>query len=40
MEYLVEIYDTWNRRVHRFDEVPYLESVRRAPDQPDRISGV
>ena len=40
MDYVVEIYDTWGRRLHAFDEVPLLEAVRSAPDSTDRVRGL
>ncbi len=40
MDYVVEIYDTWGRRLHAFDDVPLLESVRSAPDSTDRVRGL
>lgn len=40
MDYAVEIYDTWGRRLHRFDDVPLVEAVRDAPDGTDRVRGL
>lgn len=40
MNYLVEIIDTWGRRVAQFDEVPLLRAIRRTPDQSDEIRGI
>ena len=40
VEYRVELYDTWGRRVAVFGEVPLLEATRTAPDKPDRIRGL
>lgn len=40
MNYTVELYDVWGRRVARFHEVPLLEVIRTAPDQADTIRGV
>ncbi len=40
LDYVVEIYDTWGRRLHAFDDVPLLEAVRSAPDGTDRIRGL
>lgn len=40
VEYKVEIYDTWGRRIACFDEVPLLEVTRRTPDRADSIRGM
>lgn len=40
MEYTVEIYDTWGRRVASFDEVPLLDVIRTSPDEKDVIRGM
>ncbi|MBN2310877.1 MAG: thermonuclease family protein [Candidatus Hydrogenedentes bacterium] len=40
VDYRIEIYDTWGRRVAVVDETPLLEAVRTAPDRPDRIAGL
>lgn len=40
MNYRIELYDTSGRRVAVFDEVPLIEAVRSAPDQPDTIRGL
>lgn len=40
MNYVVEVYDTWGRRLHAFDEVPLLEAIRSAPDGTDRVRGL
>ena len=40
MDYVVEVYDTWGRRLHRFDDVPLVEAVRDAPDGTDRVRGL
>lgn len=40
MDYVVEVYDTWGRRLHRFDDVPLVEAVRDAPDGADRVRGL
>lgn len=40
VDYQVEIYDTWGRRLAAFDEVPLLDVVRRAPDEADTIAGM
>ncbi len=39
MDYRIEVYDTWGRRLASFDEVPLFEAVRTMPDQTDRIRG-
>jgi endonuclease YncB( thermonuclease family) len=40
VNYRVEIYDTWNRRVALFDEVPLLRATRSAVDRPDILRGI
>ncbi|MBI5093498.1 MAG: thermonuclease family protein [Candidatus Hydrogenedentes bacterium] len=40
MDYRIEVYDTWNRRIASYDDVPLLEAVRTAPDQADTVRGV
>jgi len=40
MNYLIEIFDTYGRRIAWFDNVPLLEAVRRRPDQEDVIRGL
>lgn len=40
MEYRIEVYDTWGRRVGAFDDVPLLEATRTAPDEPDAVRGL
>jgi endonuclease YncB( thermonuclease family) len=40
MDYVIEVYDTWGRRLHSFDDVPLLEAIRSAPDGADRIRGL
>ena len=40
MDYRVEVYDTWGRRILSLDEVPLLKVTRRAADQRDVIEGV
>lgn len=40
VDYAIEIYDTWGRRVACFAEVPLLEGVRTAPDKADRVEGL
>ena len=40
MDYRIEIYDTWGRRIATYDEVPLLEAVRSVPGQPDQVRGI
>jgi len=40
MDYVIEVYDTWGRRIALYDEVPLLEVQRSSPDQRDRIRGL
>jgi len=40
MQYRIEIFDTYGRRMYRFTEVPLVEAVRRAPDQRDSVRGI
>lgn len=40
MDYRIEVYDTWGRRLASFDEVPLLEAARSAPDEPDWVRGM
>ncbi|MCP4640201.1 MAG: hypothetical protein GY851_07205 [bacterium] len=40
MDYRIEVYDTFGRRVAVFDDTPLLEAERTAPDEPDRIRGL
>ncbi len=40
MNYRIDIYDTWNRRIASFDEVPLLRATRSAPDRPDVVRGI
>lgn len=40
MDYSIEIYDTWGRRIAVHHEVPLLKIVRTMPDKRDTIEGV
>ncbi|HIJ74644.1 MAG TPA: hypothetical protein HPP83_11140, partial [Candidatus Hydrogenedentes bacterium] len=40
MDYRIEIYDTWGRRLSVYDDVPLLEATRSFPDEADAIRGV
>lgn len=40
MEYRIEIYDTWGRRIATYDETPLLDVARTTPDRPDWIRGM
>ncbi len=40
MNYRIEVWDTWGRRVAAFDEVPLLKATRTAPDRSDSIRGI
>ena len=40
MNYLIEIFDTWDRRVAVFDEVPLLKLEQTFPDKADSIRGI
>jgi endonuclease YncB( thermonuclease family) len=40
VDYLIEIFDTWGRRIAWFDDVPLLEVTRRTSDQPDTVRGM
>lgn len=40
MNYRIEVYDTYGRRVAAYDEAPLLRVVRATPDQPDEIRGI
>ena len=40
MGYRVEVWDTWNRRIAAYDDVPLLEVTRAFPDETDRIRGL
>lgn len=39
MNYTIEVYDTWGRRIGRFQEAPLLRVERTQPDRPDVIRG-
>ena len=39
MNYIVEVIDTWGRRIATHDEVPLIKVTRTAPDKPDTIKG-
>jgi len=40
IEYRIEVYDTWGRRVASYDEVPLLDVTRSMPDEADEIAGI
>jgi endonuclease YncB( thermonuclease family) len=40
MDYQIELYDNWNRRIAVFDDVPLLDAIRRGPDQRDEVRGM
>lgn len=40
MNYQVEVYDSWNRRIASYEEVPLLKVTRTAPDKADFIDGL
>ncbi len=40
MNYRIEVWDTWGRRVAAFDEVPLLKATRTAPDRSDSVRGI
>lgn len=40
MNYRIEVFDTWGRRVASFDDVPLLKATRTAPDRADTIRGI
>lgn len=40
MRYRVEVFDSWGRRQAAFEDVPLLEAVRSAPDEPDTVRGL
>ncbi|GMU91697.1 MAG: hypothetical protein AMXMBFR4_07550 [Candidatus Hydrogenedentota bacterium] len=40
VKYVIEIYDTWGRRIASYDEVPLMEAVRRTADSNDRVHGI
>lgn len=40
MNYLVELFDAWGRRIAHFDEVPLLEATVRTPDQRREVRGM
>lgn len=40
MNYRLEIFDTFGRRVYSFDEAPLVEAVRSGPDQRDSVRGM
>ncbi len=40
VDYRIEVYDTWGRRIASYDEVALLEVVRTAPDKKDRVRGL
>ncbi|HEO70633.1 MAG TPA: hypothetical protein ENN80_05170, partial [Candidatus Hydrogenedentes bacterium] len=40
MDYQIEVYDTWGRRIAVFDEVPLLEASRGTPDGEDTVRGM
>lgn len=39
MNYQVEVFDTWDRRIATHNEVPLIRVTRTAPDRPDTIKG-
>lgn len=40
MEYRIEVFDNYGRRIASFDEVPLLRATRTAPDEPNTIEGI
>lgn len=40
MDYRIDVFDTYNRRIASYDEVPLFESARSSPDEPDLVSGI
>ena len=40
MDYRVEVYDTEERRIAVYDDVPLLDATRQTPGQPDVIAGL
>lgn len=40
MNYEIQVFDTWNRRIATHREVPLLKATRTAPDKADMIEGV
>jgi len=40
MDYTIEVYDTWGRRIAAYDEVPLLELTRSCPGERDRVAGL
>lgn len=40
MNYRVEVYDGWGRRVERFDEVPLMDVACTTPDRQDSVRGL
>jgi len=40
MDYLIEIFDSWGRRVAAYNDVPLLDVMRSSPDVADEIRGL
>jgi endonuclease YncB( thermonuclease family) len=40
VDYRIEVYDTWGRRIAVYDEVPLLDVARSTPDARDVIEGI
>ena len=40
MDYLVEVIDTWGRRIASYDEVPLLKATRGVAFRADRVEGI
>ena len=40
MNYEIQVFDTDNRRIATYDEVPLVRAIRTAPDQADEIRGI
>jgi len=40
VDYRIELYDTWGRRIASYDEVPLLDATRTTPDKADTVQGM
>lgn len=40
MDYRIEVFDTWGRRVASYEDVPLVEAERSLPGEPDRVRGI
>jgi endonuclease YncB( thermonuclease family) len=40
VNYQIEVFDTYHRRIATYDEVPLMRAIRTAPDRADEIRGI